>query len=50
MKKNKSINMNEWLDEKYGKKGTPKREEFRKKAYNYYYEQIKKREIKPQKK
>ena len=36
----KTTSINKWLDEKYGKKGTPVREEFREEAYNYYYGEI----------
>lgn len=31
---------NEYLDKKYGVKGTPEREEFSKKALSYYYGEL----------
>jgi ribosome-binding protein aMBF1 (putative translation factor) len=32
--------MNDYLDDKYGKIGTPEREEFSKKALSYYYGEL----------
>lgn len=41
--------MNDYLDKKYGVKGTPEREEFSKKALSYYYGELIKETRKEQK-
>lgn len=47
--KKETHSANDYLDDKYGKKGTPEREEFSKKALSFYYGELIKETRKEQK-